>query len=199
MEPCQHGLEIDAYYLKESSGRPVITVDTTALEKPRRWREGKGNTRFGYPEVHFADALMRYLKRLPPSKTGAVGYTPSRQGVFDPTQATHPTREANNAAYFNSSLRVGWRRRIASRASDAAARGDAFGRRVGWTCPHPRRIRRGNLETDKQHQVGSGSASDALDGSDEMGTRRRVICPAVRDVADAQPKRATARAKEQAS
>ena len=100
------GKEIDAYYLKEHLST-VITVNTPALKKARRWREGKGNPKFGYTEEHLADAFMRYLNRRSAVEGRCGGGNPLRPGVFHPTHPTHPTREAKNDRRFNNLLCVG--------------------------------------------------------------------------------------------
>ena len=63
---ANNGFEIDAYYLRTLLSQ--VIPKTKAMEKLRRWREGKNNPKFGYHELHFEDAWMRYCGKGLPSQ-----------------------------------------------------------------------------------------------------------------------------------
>ena len=96
------GKGIDAYYLKEHLST-VITVNTPALKKARRWREGKGSTKYGYTEEHLADAFIALHEPGPPVEgSDAEEAYPHQTPLFHPTHPTHPTHGRKMMKHSNS-------------------------------------------------------------------------------------------------
>ena len=93
---ANRGQTIDPYYLREKLKRLLPTEGEYSKTASRRWRTAPtGNPKFGYHELHFANAFERYLgKGLPSATSPATADDPepdedaSSPGGFPPI---HPT------------------------------------------------------------------------------------------------------------
>jgi putative DNA primase/helicase len=85
-DEANRGKRINEYFLREHLAD--LLPKTKEALKTRRWRDGGGESLFGYTEDHLQDAWRRYLSREPPSKAGHDRADPSMGAQPDAPNAT---------------------------------------------------------------------------------------------------------------
>jgi Protein of unknown function (DUF3631) len=159
------GRRIDAYYLKEHLS-PVITVNTPALKKARRWREGTGNTKYGYTEDHLAEAFTRYLNRILPSKAERAEDIPLR----DPPNSSDPSDPSDARAKSDGTFDS---YSASDSASDTQTASDAFSNMDSASDEQFASDASSDAKKSEQAQSVNGNASDGSDASDGKGGFRK--------------------------